>query len=464
MLALLYFYGLDRTGMLGPDEPRYAAIGREMASSGDWVTPRLWGSAWFEKPPLLYWSTAMATKAGLNPDQAPRVPVALMGFGFLVFFYFWMRREFGLNEAFYSIAILGASAGWLAYSLVAVTDIPLSASFCATLLLCTAKMTPKRGIAAGVLLGLAVLAKGLVPYVLFVPLLWHLRKQWKLLAIVLGVSVVVAAPWYVAVTLRNGQAFIDEFIWKHHFQRFASNSLAHVRPPWFYVPVLLAGLFPWTPLLASVRKDLVRDERLKFIALWLAWGFVFFSASRNKLPGYILPLVPAVALLTGVALARLPGRSMVAKIALPIAALLIGVVPIAASVVPQALVVGLSHSKIQRVDLGVGAGGGVRGPACASCWSTRIVALTRCCWWPSALGITLFQTKVTLLPALDRQVSVRAFYRRHPGVLDRACVKDVNRDNLYGLQYYLGHPLPVCEAPGASPKILGIGNRLVLID
>ena len=84
-LFFLYFFGLTRTGLLGPDEPRYAAIGCAMASTGDWITPRLWGQPWFEKPALLYWMTAAGFKAGLGPDWAPRLPVALVSVAFLVY-------------------------------------------------------------------------------------------------------------------------------------------------------------------------------------------------------------------------------------------------------------------------------------------------------------------------------------------------------------------------------------------
>src|SRR5713226_3010072 len=94
-LFLLYFFGLTRVGMLGPDEPRYAAIGQAMAQSGDWVTPRLWDEPWFEKPALLYWMTAIGFKAGLSEDLAPRLPVAILSVGFLTFFFFALRREFG---------------------------------------------------------------------------------------------------------------------------------------------------------------------------------------------------------------------------------------------------------------------------------------------------------------------------------------------------------------------------------
>src|SRR5450432_1915075 len=101
-LYILYFYNLTAMGMIGPDEPRYASIGREMARSGDWITPRLWGRPWFEKPPLLYWLTALAFRLGFGEDLAPRVPVALCAALFLMFFQWILSREFG------------ARAGWAA--------------------------------------------------------------------------------------------------------------------------------------------------------------------------------------------------------------------------------------------------------------------------------------------------------------------------------------------------------------
>src|SRR5947207_5372847 len=92
LVYFLYFFSLSGVGLLGPDEPRYAAIGREMARSGDWITPRLWGEPWFEKPPLLYWMTGTAFRLGLGEELAPRLPVALMSVAFLIFFYWVMSR------------------------------------------------------------------------------------------------------------------------------------------------------------------------------------------------------------------------------------------------------------------------------------------------------------------------------------------------------------------------------------
>jgi 4-amino-4-deoxy-L-arabinose transferase-like glycosyltransferase len=211
-VLVLYFYGLTSTGLLGPDEPRYASIGREMARSGDWITPRLWGEPWFEKPALLYWMTAAAFRAGVGEDLAPRLPVVLASVAFLVFYWRTLRRHFGGPAARYAAAILGTSAGWLAYSYVAVTDLPMSAAFAAAMLVSldwVQTRDRRRLPLAAALLGIAVLAKGLVPLVLAVPLLLVRPRQMLDWArpLTAGAFLVVAAPWYLACWLRNGSAF-----------------------------------------------------------------------------------------------------------------------------------------------------------------------------------------------------------------------------------------------------------------
>src|SRR5215831_8894996 len=118
---LLYFYHLDAAGMLGPDEPRYASIGREMARSGDWITPRLWGEPWFEKPPLLYWLTALAFRLGIGPDWAPRLPVAIIAVVFLIFYWRLLAAEFGSRPASIATLILATTFGWIGYGQIGVT-------------------------------------------------------------------------------------------------------------------------------------------------------------------------------------------------------------------------------------------------------------------------------------------------------------------------------------------------------
>ncbi|MCL5745092.1 MAG: glycosyltransferase family 39 protein [Acidobacteria bacterium] len=466
LLYFLYFFRLTGAGMLGPDEPRYASIGRAMASSGDWITPRLWGEPWFEKPALLYWLTGAAFRAGLPDDLAPRLPVAILGAVFLLFFYWTLRREFGSRAACFATVILGTSAGWLGLSYVAVTDMPLAATFSAAMLLCLPwiqKGDPRRLPAAAALLALAVLAKGLVPLVLAAPLLWCGRRRLTdlLKPRVAGAFALVAMPWYVLCYARNGFVFLQKFFWQHQFERFASDALQHVQPFWFYAPVLLAALFPWTPVLALLaRRSLYSDARRRFLLALLGFGFLFFSASTNKLPGYLLPLVPAAAALLGLAL----DEAREARPVLAGCALLLLLMPALTAVLPQALAVGLSRAHF---------------PPFA--WTWLVPALLAIAVWRLGRGAAVAVLvlgvsagvvflKVEALPAIDRAVSARPLWREIAPRRDQVCVTEMHRNWLYGLNYYSVTPLPDCswqpkplrigQAPGRPPVLLQPGVEI----
>src|SRR5436190_2830946 len=147
-------------------------------------------------------------------------------------------------------------------------------------------------IAAAASLAAAVLAKGLVPLALAIPFAWHSRARWRELLNwkALVVFFLVAGPWYALCYAANGAAFVQTFFWQQHVGRFASAALQHVQPVWFYAPVFLAAMFPWTPAVALLmRPGFYSDSRRRFLLLWIVFGFVFFSAFLNKLPGYILP-------------------------------------------------------------------------------------------------------------------------------------------------------------------------------
>jgi 4-amino-4-deoxy-L-arabinose transferase-like glycosyltransferase len=453
-LYLLSFFGLTAAGIIGPDEARYASIGREMARSGDWVTPRLWGEPWFEKPPLLYWIIAAGNLAGLGPELAPRLPVALLSAAFLLVYYSLLRKEFGERAALFSTIILGTSAGWVAYSSVAVTDLPLSVSFSIAMLLGLRWLsTGDRRWAAGsaFFLGVAALAKGLVPLVLFVPLLWVGRKRWRdwVRPLPLAAFFLTAAPWYVLSTAWNGQAFLQEFFWKQQFTRFASGVQLHPQPFWFYIPVLVAGFFPWIPLWLPVcRPSLYRDARRRFLLLWAVFGLVFFSLSAGKLPGYLLPLFPAVAALAGLALDEMRD----ARWTLAACCLTLVVIPAVSGSLPDAMARGLSSTGITGWNWGVAI-------ACilmaALVWRT-VQAGRR----ETAMILLLLSTvtgivyvKVTALPAMDGLLSARRVWGTVSGDPQQACVAEMGRNLRYSLNYYSVQPLPDCGQPSKPIRI-----------
>jgi 4-amino-4-deoxy-L-arabinose transferase-like glycosyltransferase len=464
---VVYLSGLGRVGFLGPDEPRYASIGREMARSHDWITPRLDGAPWFEKSPLLYWMTGAGQLLHLSDEWAARLPLALVSLLFLWFFERTLAREFSPRVALAATGILATSAGWIAYSFAAVVDVPMSAALGAAMLIgifgpsaipSRARETMILGLWAGLFLGLAILAKGFVPLVLIVPVLLIARRMRFAM---IGAAVLVAAPWYVLCYVRNGPVFWNEFFWKHHVERFLHPTLDHPQPFWFYVPVLLAGLFPWTPLAGLfLRPKTYADERVRFLVLWLLFALAFFSFSQNKLPGYVLPLLPMLAIVLAVALDKTPAAGWWAGAC----ALVLIATPAIAQMLPDALLSGVTsaHFAFSRVARGwpflvaaVGIfwlawlGREVPGKRQQAILATSLAALS---------AIAYF--KIALLPVLDQRYSVRAFFRENAVHMNDACVKDVRRDWAYGLNYYAGHPLPECA--GNERQVTVRGNQLTI--
>lgn len=426
-VCALYLFDLTGMGLVSTDEPRYADVGRAMAQSGDWITPRLWGQPWFEKPALLYWMTATAFKMGLGPDLAPRLPVALLSVAFLAFFWWRLNIEWNSRIASFSTAVLATTAGWLAYSHVAVMDLPLAAFFSAAVLLSFRRSLT----AAAVCLGLAVLAKGLVPLVLFLPVL---PTCWKRLrpAPVLTFAV-IALPWYILCALRN-PGFLHVFFVEHTFGRFSSDALQHGQPWWFYFPVALLFLFPWFPLLAVTREGW-KDPRIRTITAVILFGFVFFSAAVNKLPGYLLPLLPAACVLIGLGMTK--WRFVLAA---PLA--LMGALPAVSRVLPGALAHGLRSTSIPWLVLGLGIGlsltAGILGKVTFPVGATLVAA-----------GFIFFE--INIFPAMDRAASARPLWlESHPG-----CVAGLPRGIVYGLNYYAVRPLPDCQSLDPS------GTRVV---
>ena len=416
--------------MLSADEPRYAQIGRTMARTGDWVTPVLNGSPWFEKPPLLYWMMAAAWKGGLKDELAARVPIGLMSLAFLGLVWRVLGRPAAL--------MLGTAVGYVAFSLVGVTDLPLTAAFGAAMLLALPGEGKRLPLICGVLLGVAMLAKGLVPVVLALPAIWFWRHQPRRLLAVAGIALAIFGAWFALATLRNGAQPWQELIVKHHFARFIGEQIHHERPFWFYVPVLLAGLLPWTPGLVNIS---LTDSRAWFLAAWAGFGFLFFSASANKLPGYLLPLVPAIIGL----IALRPPRGWVLRAC--------------AACVP--LILYASRVAAPAMADGVGK---VAWPAPQ--WGEWVLlALALLPWFtPVAAGAALcFLLAKGDAAAMIERGGVRHFYRAHVHHSPQMCVEWVDRDERYALDYYfdprlpdcevVARPLPVIQEPGGALKI-----------
>src|SRR3984957_12171661 len=318
--GFLFFYGLGAFGLLGADEPRYAQVAREMLNRSDWVTPTLQGKPWLEKPVLYYWQAMLSFRALGVSGAAARVPAAFDAALLAAAIYFFLKR-FRPGTELDGTLITASCAGIIGFAHAAATDMPLAASFSVALLAWYGWYQSRQKIylaAFYIFLALGTLAKGPVAPALSAVILFlfiAVKRDWRAVAGTLWITgialyLVVMLPWYVAVQMRNPE-FFRVFILEHNLARFSQDVYHHRQPFWFYLPVFLLATMPWTfVFLAAVAEQVrviwsegrvalesAKDSWTLFLLIWMLVPVLFFSASQSKLPGYILPAVPAGALL-----------------------------------------------------------------------------------------------------------------------------------------------------------------------
>jgi 4-amino-4-deoxy-L-arabinose transferase-like glycosyltransferase len=328
--------------LANPDEGRYSEISREMVASGDWITPRLDGIKYFEKPPLQYWATALVFRAFGQSEITARVYTGFCGLAAILLIGFTARRLGTGEHALAAMMALASSPYFMALGGVVTLDMGLtlwtSLTFCALLLgenaASDARERRRWLLVAWAAMALAVLSKGLVGIVFPAAALGlHalvrgnlgglLRLEW-----IYGplVFLAIAAPWFVAVSYANPE-FPEFFFIHEHFQRFLTTSHRRVEPWWYFPVMLFAGFLPWMFALPGAIASAWERERgttgfrpLMFALWWTLFIVAFFSASGSKLPGYILPAFPALALVLGRYLAEAPTRRLAAAV-LPVSLL-----------------------------------------------------------------------------------------------------------------------------------------------
>jgi 4-amino-4-deoxy-L-arabinose transferase-like glycosyltransferase len=333
-LAAAWFGTLGVRPLYKADESRYAEISREMVASGDWITPRLNGFKYFEKPPLQYWTTAFFFKSLGETDPAARLWTALTGFGGILLVLFAGNRLFGPPAGYFAAAVLAGSPLYVLLGQFNTLDMGLTFFLSAAVF----------ALALGQMLlfwaacAAAVLSKGLIGIVLplgAIGLYVLVKRDWKLFLELKvlrggGLFLAIAAPWFVAVSLANPE-FARFFFIHEHFERFTTQVHQRYGPPWYFLPILAAGMAPWLlPVLAGWWRGLssaaapahisraapARIDAQLLLALWALVVLVFFSASSSKLPSYVLPMLPALALLAGNYLIIEKNRLMLAQAAL----------------------------------------------------------------------------------------------------------------------------------------------------
>ena len=332
--VLIFLLGLGSTGLIDETPPLFAAAGRAMSESGDWLTPKVNGIFRFDKPPLIYWLMGIFYSLPKNEvwdsfgTISARLPSAMASLFLMLIIgdtiYCWPqkgdKKNFTPIVASLSFALSPLVIIW---SRTAVSDALLCGTLGISLLLFWRRMASnKKGncISPWVFLGLAILTKGPVAFVLAaltISSFLFVQKDWRdLLDKIkpkrgLLITVLLSLPWYVLELIKEGKPFWDSFFGYHNFQRYTSVVNNHAEPIWFFLYVMVIGSLPFTPFLfhgifeafkdlkTSLKKDCIPSESLFIYCLcWLGSVFIFFSISATKLPSYWLPAIPAVAILT----------------------------------------------------------------------------------------------------------------------------------------------------------------------
>jgi len=467
-------------GLVGPDEPRYAWIARNMAATGDWVTPKLYGQPWLEKPVLYYWAAALGFAAHLPDEWAARLPSALAALAAAAAIGWLGWKHCGFGSGVSSPALLGpllfsTTVGAIGFARAAGPDMLFAgalmlamASATGVLRTCGSLRQASESTASqpgrdwpslacfGASLGLAVLAKGPAGLILAVAAVavWAIAtRQWRAALrlthpVVIAAWCVVALPWYVLCALRNPN-FLRVFLLEHNFERYVAPVFHHRQPSWFFLPILLLALFPWTALLFPAALEGFQQWREKswirspgfFFACWAAAPVVFFSFSQSKLPGYILPAVPPAALLLGVTLARLLRSDSALRrwmlAVLGASWILAGAVAPRAANLPVGARDTLGKELLPAAIVAIAAG-------CAVCTLSafRVRAALWCCLLLAPLFVEI--AGLRFLPRLDPYISARYHEEmlRNDRRLDRLFTFRLQRSWSYGLAFYLNRPVP----------------------
>lgn len=308
-------WGIGSVPLFDPDEPVYAETAREMIVFQDYLSPRIYNEFWYDKPPMYYWLVAGTFKLFGNSDAAARFPSVLMGILTVVVFYHGLSNLLNQNAAFWSALVLGTCVEFFYLGKAAVTDMTLLFFMLSALM---AFLNRKYWLMY-IAMALATLTKGpigvgLPAIIIFLYLLasGNLRELLRM-HILRGALLfaVIAVPWYYLMYAAHGKEFIDTFLGFHNITRFTTAEHP-TRVLWYYyIPVLILGLFPWTGLLlpslfSSLRDSANRDfEVMVFMNIWWLFVFIFFSISQTKLVSYILPLFPPLSAIIGWYIAHL---------------------------------------------------------------------------------------------------------------------------------------------------------------
>jgi len=319
--SVTFLLGIGRPAISDSDEGFYAEAAREMVAEGDWLTPRFNYEDRWQKPVLYYWLTAAMFVATGPSESAARWWSALSGVALVLLTWAAARRLTVNNDAAWLAGAITATCyGYFAMARLALPDLPLT--FLITLVIWSA--LERRWLIAGIAGGLGILMKGpvgiVIPGLVLVPIWWRERGTMKIrpwdIVTTAGIAVLIALPWYGAMTAEHGIAYLQNFFIGENLERFATDRFNAPRTIWFYVPILIGGMLPWSMYLMTLPwpsvVSVIRRQRHLTKTEWrlLLWAFMpllFFTMSIGKQPRYILAILPPLAILLA--------RSIAARIA-----------------------------------------------------------------------------------------------------------------------------------------------------
>jgi 4-amino-4-deoxy-L-arabinose transferase-like glycosyltransferase len=484
VILVALFANLGAIGLVGPDETRYAWIARAMAETGDWVTPKLWGAPWFEKPVLYYWAAAIGFWMHLPAEWAARLPSAIAALAAAVAIAYFAWRHYGSDEdlstspALLAPVIFSTSVAAIAFSRAATPDMLFSAAITLAMVFAASALTRAGALRVldgaesktknrdrpililwGASLGFGVLAKGPAAVILSggAVAIWALAtSQWRAALrlahpVAIATFCAVALPWHMLCARRNPE-FLHVFIFQHNFERYLTPLFQHQQPFWFFGPITILALLPWFALLIAAAQEALRLWREKswknspgfFAACWSLFPIVFFSFSQSKLPSYILPAVPALALIAAISANRAFQRSRANAITLSVGIALVWIV-LAAIFLHATHKVPFTELTSSIPLLAEAALGIAIVVAAAILYAginknlRLVVILTSL-----SAAATLEAANTAVLPALDPYISARphaAFFQNdlHP---DRIFTYQLRRSWNYGLAFYFRREIP----------------------
>jgi 4-amino-4-deoxy-L-arabinose transferase-like glycosyltransferase len=315
---LTFLVGLGRQAITDSDEAFYAEAAREMVESGDWLTPHFNYEERWQKPVLYYWATALIYLIAGPTEWAARFWSAFSGLGLVLLSWRMARRLTASDDAAWLAGgIVATCFGCFAMARLALPDLPLA--FFMTLTIWSA--LEERWLVAGAAAGFGFLMKGpvalAIPAVVLIPIWWHERQltrgRLREVGLAAAAFALIGLPWYAAMTAVHGVAYLDSFFVGDNLERFATDRFNDPRPIWFYVPIVIGGMLPWSMYLLILPRQPLRDvfRRARRLAIeeWrlLAWAFMplfFFTLSVGKQPRYILPALPPLAILLARSITR----------------------------------------------------------------------------------------------------------------------------------------------------------------